>query len=82
MRGKLRNSLFSLIRKRELELGRQVTQIELAEKLHVSEQVVSRWVRNEVTRFDAEIVEKICAEFNIDAGDLLYIEPVSSETKG
>jgi DNA-binding Xre family transcriptional regulator len=74
MKGKLKNRLFSLLRKRELELGRPITQLELAQKIQVSEQVVSRWVRNEVTRFDADIVEKICAEFDIDAGDLLYID--------
>ena len=42
MRGKLKNRLFVLIRKREIELGRSITQIELAEKLGLSEQLVSR----------------------------------------
>jgi DNA-binding Xre family transcriptional regulator len=79
MHGKLKNRLFVLIRKREIELGRPVTQIELAEKLGFSEQLISRWVHNEVTRFDAEIVEKICAEFDCDLNDLLYLEPVRKD---
>ena len=79
MQGKLKNRLFVIIRKREIELGYTLSQADVAKRLGVSEQLVSRWVRNEVTRFDADIVEKICAEFDCDLNDLLYLEPVQKD---
>jgi DNA-binding Xre family transcriptional regulator len=76
--GKVRNRLFLLLNEKERQLGRSITQTELAEELHVTNSIISRWMRNKVERFDAPMIEKLCAYFNCQVGDLLYIEEVEN----
>jgi DNA-binding Xre family transcriptional regulator len=71
---KLRNRLLFLLTEKERVLGRRIPQSEVARAIGVSEQLVARWVKNQVRQFDGEVIEKLCAYFNCEVGDLLYIE--------
>jgi DNA-binding Xre family transcriptional regulator len=72
--GKLKNNLFLLLSDKERKQGKRITQIELARAVDVSEQLIGRWMKNQVNKFEGEVIEKLCAYFECEVGDLLYIE--------
>ncbi len=74
MSEQLRNRLFYLISDKERQLGRHITLSEIAESTGLSIQLVSRWVKNQVNQYDGEVVVKLCAYFECEVADLLYIE--------
>jgi DNA-binding Xre family transcriptional regulator len=74
MSEKLRNRFFVLLTEKERQENRRITQTEIADRLGISIQTVGRWLRNEVDRFDAPVVEKFCDYFGCEVGDLLYID--------
>ncbi|MBC7813250.1 MAG: helix-turn-helix transcriptional regulator [Burkholderiales bacterium] len=82
MEGKLKNRLLELIQARERRENRKIPMTEIAAEIDVSERTVKRWIENSIGKFEAPIIENICRVFDCDLSDLLYIEPVSSETKG
>ena len=75
MDGTLKNRLLELIQERERKLARKITIAEIAAEIDVSERTIKRWVANDVTKFEAPIVERICRKFECDLQDLLYLEP-------
>jgi len=58
----------------ERERGDNITYTEIANAAGVSIGVISRWVKNDVERFDAPVVVALCHYFNCELCDLLYIE--------
>jgi DNA-binding Xre family transcriptional regulator len=74
MAGKLRNRLIFLLTEKERRDNRRISQVELAEAVGISFNAAGRWLRNEVERFDAPIIEKFCDYFGCEVGDLLYID--------
>jgi DNA-binding Xre family transcriptional regulator len=71
----LKNQLMTLIHKKESELGRRVTQAEIAREAGLPENTVSRWVNSGVVkRVEHEVVLKLCQYFGCDLCDLLYID--------
>lgn len=72
--GKLKNRLFLLLKKQEVERGRSISQAELARELALTKDTVGRWLKNDVERFDAPVVERMCAYFGCELKDLLYID--------
>ncbi len=73
-KNKLRNRILLLVTEKERNIGRRITQKEIALDIGVSEQLIGRWMKNKVKQFDGETVEKLCTYFNCDVGELLYIE--------
>lgn len=72
---KLRHKLLDLIGEKERELGRRLTQAEIAEAAGVQEATLSRWLKTSfVKRPDADTVTNLCLYFGVDVGDLLYID--------
>jgi putative transcriptional regulator len=71
---KVRNRLLELIQEKERKIGRRVKQHDIAEFAGVSDHTIIAWIRNEVTRFDAKLIENLCNYFNCDIADLLYFE--------
>jgi DNA-binding Xre family transcriptional regulator len=74
MAGKLKNRLMILMIEKERQLGRRLTQLEVANEIGVTSQLMGRWMRNEVDRFDGPVIEKFCDYFQCEVGDLLYID--------
>jgi len=59
---------------KERREGRRIRQTEVAQAINVSNNTIGRWVRNEITRYDAEVVEDLCAYFECGLCDLLYMD--------
>jgi putative transcriptional regulator len=76
---KVRNRLLELMQARERKLGRRIKQNDIAKFVGVSGHTITSWVRNDVTRFDSNLIEGICDYFDCDVGDLLYFEWVETE---
>lgn len=76
---KVRNRLLELIQEKERKMGRRLKQHDIAEFAGVSDHTIIAWIRNEVTRFDAKLIENLCNYFNCDIGDLLYFEVTYEE---
>jgi putative transcriptional regulator len=71
---KIKNRLFELIREKELKTGRRITQKAIAEFAGVSEHTMINWLRNDMTRYETNVVERICDYFDCDLCELLYFE--------
>ncbi|MBZ0283356.1 MAG: helix-turn-helix transcriptional regulator [Anaerolineae bacterium] len=68
-----------LTKDKERELRRRITQKEIAAAIGVMEQVIARWMKNEVNQFDGRVIARLCAYFNCTIADLLYLEAVETE---
>jgi hypothetical protein len=66
---KMKNRLLELIQERERTIGRRVKQ----------RATIINWIRNDVSRFESRVVERLCEYFNCDVGDLLYFEWVEAD---
>jgi putative transcriptional regulator len=71
---RIKHRLFELIRQKELKEGRRITQKEIAEFAGVSEHTMINWLRNDQTRYETVVVERICDYFDCELCDLLYFE--------
>lgn len=76
---KLRNRLLLLVQTEEQKRSRRISLSELARDLGLSYTTVDRWLKNEVERFDAPIIERLCEHFGVEVGDLLYIDRSGEE---
>ena len=65
---------------KEIRKNNNLTQRDLAEKLGVTYQAVSKW-ENGYNIPDIEILKKICSEYNIDINDLLENKIVKKKNK-
>jgi DNA-binding Xre family transcriptional regulator len=75
----VRNRLLELMQARERKIGRRVKQHDIAVFAGVSDHTIINWIRNEVTRFDGETIERLCEYFACDINDLLYFEWIDAE---
>ncbi len=76
---KVRNRLLELMQKRERKIGRRVKQHDIAEFVGVNDHTIINWIRNDVTKYDGQIIERLCDYFNCELSDLLYFEMVEIE---
>lgn len=65
----LKNNLRILMAKNGIR-----TMVELEEKSGVSRQVLDRLDKNKSKRLDFETVVKLCKLFDVDVGELLYLD--------
>ena len=70
---KLHNRFLALLAAKETREGRRIRNKEIAQVLGINEHTVARWIRNDVTKIDVPVLERFCAYFECDVGDLLYI---------
>jgi DNA-binding Xre family transcriptional regulator len=71
----LKNRLMDLIHEKERQLGRRVTQAEIARAANLPENTISRWVNTGVVkRVEHDVVLKLCEYFDCDLCDLIYID--------
>lgn len=64
------------IRIKELRLKNNITQEELANKLYISKQAISKW-ENGYCLHDIDNLEKICCIFNVSIDYILGINKVN-----
>jgi DNA-binding Xre family transcriptional regulator len=72
----LKNRLLILIQERERTINRRIKLKDLASFVGVTNHTITSWIRNDVRKYEAQIIEGICDYFNCDVSDLLYFEMV------
>jgi len=77
----LRNRLLELIQERERRINRRIKLKDLASFVGVTNHTVTSWIRNDVRKYEAQIIEGFCDYFNCELSDLLYFEMVEVEEK-
>jgi transcriptional regulator with XRE-family HTH domain len=77
----VRNRLLELVTERERRLGRRMRLRDIAEFVGITDNTITSWIRNEVTRFDSNVIEGFCNYFEIDLADLLYFEWIEDESE-
>lgn len=75
----LRNHLLELIQERERKINRRVKLKDLAEFVGITNHTVTSWIRNDVRKYEAHIIEGFCDYFGCDISDLLYFEMVEAD---
>lgn len=81
MARKLRNRLLFLLTEKERAEGRRIPQAEVAKAIGVSNHTIGNWIRNDVAKVEASIVENLCEYFGCELWDLLYLEDESGDAK-
>lgn len=76
----LKNRLLILIQARERTMSRRIKLKDLASFVGVTNHTVTSWIRNDIRKYEAQIIEGFCDYFNCDVGDLLYFDLVDPET--
>lgn len=59
---------------------RRIKTSEIVAETGISFPTVQRWLRDEVTKFESQVLEAFCDYLHCQVGDLLYIEEQSDET--
>jgi DNA-binding Xre family transcriptional regulator len=75
----MRNRLLELIQQRERKTSRRIKLKDLADFVGVTNHTVTSWIRNDVRKYEAHIVEGFCDYFDCDLSDLLYFEMTEIE---
>lgn len=76
----VRNRFFQLLSDKERRENRRITQSEVADAVGVSLHTIIRWMRNDISKFEASVVARLCDYFDCEVGDLLYLERDESFT--
>jgi DNA-binding Xre family transcriptional regulator len=76
---RVRNRIIELMQEKERKLGRRLRQREIARFVETADHTITSWVKNDVTRFDSRLLEKLCEFFECEVGDLLYLEWVEED---
>jgi DNA-binding Xre family transcriptional regulator len=73
---RLKNNFKTLLMKRYgiVEPARLPPQAKIAEDIGIWQSTVSLWLNESVTRFDDEILIKMCRFLRCNVGDLIFIE--------
>lgn len=74
MPGKLRSRFLILLTEKERRDRRRIKTSEIAAETGISFPTVQRWLRDEVTKFESQVLEAFCDYLECEVGDLLYIE--------
>jgi putative transcriptional regulator len=71
----IKNHFMRLWNRKEAREERRITLTEISEQTGVGWGTVNRWKREEVNRYDADILSAFCAYFECGIGDLLEYTP-------
>ena len=80
MARRLRNRLLHLMTEKDLKEGRRIRQNEIAKAINVAPHTIGSWIRNDVTKLEAHVIEGLCEYFQCDVSDLLYFEEMDEGT--
>ncbi|MBA3868964.1 MAG: helix-turn-helix transcriptional regulator [Chloroflexota bacterium] len=75
----LKNRLLELIQARERMINRRIKLKDLALFVGVTNHTITSWIRNDVRKYEAHIIEGFCDYFDCDVADLLYFEKIEVE---
>ncbi len=79
--GRLKNNFEALLHKKYGVAGgaRLPRQEQIAADTGLSQSTISMWMNDKVTRFDRDVIERLCDFFDCDVGDLLFIERAEAQ---
>jgi DNA-binding Xre family transcriptional regulator len=69
---KLKNRVLILLTEKERKEERRIKHSQIAKAIGVSPNTVVSWIRNDVTKLEAFVIEGLCDYFQCDVADLLY----------
>ena len=76
----MRSKLKELITRREVELGRRIKQLEIAEATSINPNTISRWMEpTPFKRIEAEVVVPLCKYLQCGLDDIIELEYVNPE---
>jgi DNA-binding Xre family transcriptional regulator len=70
----LQNRFSELLAQKSRRIGRKITLLDASEEMGVSRKTLEAWAKNNVNRFDADIIIRMCQYLNCSVGELLVIE--------
>lgn len=76
----LKNRLLELVQERERLINRRIKLKDLASFVGVTNHTITSWIRNDVRKYEAHIIEGLCDYFDCDIGDILYFEWTESDS--
>jgi putative transcriptional regulator len=65
------NNFGVLLARKEAQLRRNIPLTEVERETKVSRKTLQQWANNTVTRFDAPVINALCAYFGCNVGELL-----------
>jgi putative transcriptional regulator len=77
---RLKNRLLLLLTDKERKEERRIKQVEIARAINISHNTIASWLRNDVTKLEAHVIEGLCEYFQCDLSDLLYFEETDEGT--
>lgn len=63
-------------KEREIQrLGGRLQKVDVAKALGISRAALDNWINDEITRFDTDMLKRICNYFKVPLSDLLEYTP-------
>lgn len=74
------NNFKTLYLQHQVKTGEIISKGEAAQALGITRATLENWLTGEVSRYEDEILRKICDYFNVPLSDLLEYTPETDET--
>lgn len=71
----VKNRMIELMGEKQMKEARQINASTIARETGLTRQVISKWIRGEVTEYRENMIDALCIYFKCQVGDLLYIDP-------
>lgn len=74
--GKIKSKVFQLRKQYELQEGRRVPLVEVAEKTGIDRKTLARMEQDdEIERIDTGVLKRLCAFYGVGVGEVLEYDP-------
>lgn len=71
----INNRLGILLAEKRMNERRKISLVDMSKETGIPHKTLHAWAHNEITRFDAHVIAKICKYFKVKPGDLIeYVE--------
>ncbi len=74
MTGKIENHFRILLAKKATKQKQNITLMDVQRGTGIAWSTLNSWANNQVTRYDAPVIQALCDYFNCQVGDLLVYE--------
>jgi putative transcriptional regulator len=74
MPGKIINHFRILLAQKATKLQKNIALLDVQRETGIAWSTLNAWANNQVTRYDAPVIQALCEYFNCQVGDLLVFE--------
>lgn len=74
MPGKIINHFRILLAQKATKLQKNIALLDVQRETGIAWSTLNAWANNQVTRYDASVIQALCEYFNCQVGDLLVFE--------